>query len=113
MYIDLGSRGYFGVNVAYVNKISTFFCDNAKTDKSVIMELVAHVYHEYVITFPDSKVHGAMMGPIWGRQDPGGPHIGLTNFAIWFYVLSADSVIEWHWMSLMTPSGLKIYIRHQ
>ena len=22
----------------------------------------------------DSKVHGANMGPIWGRQDPGGPH---------------------------------------
>ena len=23
--------------------------------------------------YPDSKVHGANMGPIWGRQDPGGP----------------------------------------
>ena len=23
----------------------------------------------------DSKVHGANMGPIWGRQDPGGPHV--------------------------------------
>ena len=23
------------------------------------------------------------MGPIWGRQDPGGPHVGPTNFAIW------------------------------
>ena len=23
---------------------------------------------------PDSKVHGANMGPTWGRQDPGGPH---------------------------------------
>ena len=23
------------------------------------------------------------MGPIWGRQDPGGPHIGPMNFAIW------------------------------
>ena len=26
-------------------------------------------------TCPDSKVHGANMGPIWGRQDPGGPHV--------------------------------------
>ena len=34
-------------------------------------------------TFPDSKVHGANMGPIWGRQDPGGPHVGPMNFAIW------------------------------
>ena len=28
-------------------------------------------------------VHGANMGPIWGRQDPGGPHVGPMNFAIW------------------------------
>ena len=33
--------------------------------------------------YPDSKVHGANMGPIWGRQDPGGSHIGPINFAIW------------------------------
>ena len=32
---------------------------------------------------PDSKVHGANMGPIWGRQDPGGPHVGPMNFAVW------------------------------
>ena len=32
---------------------------------------------------PDSKVHGANMGPIRGRQDPGGPHVGPMNFAIW------------------------------
>ena len=22
-------------------------------------------------------------GPIWGREDPGGPHIGPMSFAIW------------------------------
>ena len=33
---------------------------------------------------PDhSKVHGANVGPTWGRQDPGGPQVGHTNFAIW------------------------------
>ena len=32
---------------------------------------------------PDSKVHVANMGPIWGRQDPGGLHVGPINFAIW------------------------------
>ena len=37
----------------------------------------------YVIPFPDSQVHGANMGPIWGRQDTGGPHVGPMNFAIW------------------------------
>ena len=32
---------------------------------------------------PDSKVHWASMGPIWGRQYPGGLHVGPMNFAIW------------------------------
>ena len=32
--------------------------------------------------FPESKVNGANMGPIWGRQDPGGTHVGPMNFAI-------------------------------
>ena len=31
---------------------------------------------------PNSKVHGANMGPTWGRQDPGGTHVGPMNFAI-------------------------------
>ena len=45
---------------------------------------------------PDSKVHGAHMGPIWGREDPGGPHVGPMNFAIWdvikhyFYITLPD-----------------------
>ena len=37
----------------------------------------------FVKTFPDSKVHRANMGPIWGRQDPGGPHVGPMNLAVW------------------------------
>ena len=32
---------------------------------------------------PDSKIHGANTGPIWGLQDPGGPHVGPMNFPIW------------------------------
>ena len=32
---------------------------------------------------PDSKVLGANMGPNWGRKDPGGPHVGHMNLAIW------------------------------
>ena len=36
---------------------------------------------------PDSKVHGTTMGPIWGQQDPGGPHVGPMNIAIWEYIV--------------------------
>ena len=37
-------------------------------------------------SFPDNKVHGANMGPIWGRQDPGGPHVGPVNLDIWVWL---------------------------
>ena len=44
---------------------------------------------------PDSKVHGANMGPILGRQDPGGPHVGPMNFAIWILIPAWDTCF-WH-----------------
>ena len=37
----------------------------------------------WINSHPNSKIHGANMGPIWGRLDPGGPHVGPMNFAIW------------------------------
>ena len=38
------------------------------------------------MTYPKSKGHEANMGPIWRRQDPGGPHVGPMNFAIWVLI---------------------------
>ena len=36
---------------------------------------------------------GANTGPIWGRQDPGGPHVGPMNLAVWDrYNTSNDSL---------------------
>ena len=43
---------------------------------------------------PDSKVHGGNMGPIWGRQDPGGPHVGPMNYAIWVVFRSLACVSD-------------------
>ena len=45
---------------------------------------------------PDNKVHGANMGPIWNRQDPGGP-----TLAPWT-LLSGTS----NWMSAASGSVL-------
>ena len=33
--------------------------------------------------FPESKVHGDNMGPIWGRQGQDGPYVGPMSFALW------------------------------
>ena len=46
-------------------------------------QLLGHIHSTCDIAGPDSKVYGAHMGPLWGRQDPGGPHVGPMNFAIW------------------------------
>ena len=31
----------------------------------------------------DSKVHGVKMGSTWRQQDPGRPHVGPMNLAMW------------------------------
>ena len=46
--------------------------------------------------FPESKVHGANMGPSWGRQDPSGPHVGHMKLAIWELVGKIYSVTQDH-----------------
>ena len=47
---------------------------------------VAWIHNEHRVwaeqNNPDSKVHEAYKGPTWGRQDPGGPHVGPMNPAI-------------------------------
>ena len=40
---------------------------------------------EYAVqnkAYPDSKVPGANMGPIWVLSAPDGPHVGPMNLAI-------------------------------
>ena len=53
-------------------------------DNRSLLKLQQHAkVYLHVSRSPDSKVHGANMGPIWVRQDPGGPHICPMNFASW------------------------------
>ena len=53
-------------------------------------------------SFPDRKVHGANIGPIWGRQDPDGPDVGPMNFAIW---IGRDAT---NWWYIITASTWRI-----
>ena len=38
--------------------------------------------NDTAISTLDSKIHGANIEPIWGRQGPGGPHVDPMNLAI-------------------------------
>ena len=60
--------------------------------------------------YPDSKAHGANMGPIWGRQDPGGTHVGPMNFAIWVQsgAVITQYNIAWFMYSTQYCSGSSI-----
>ena len=47
------------------------------------VRISALVTSSFQTKIPDSKVHWPNMGPIWGRKDPGGPHVDPMNLAIW------------------------------
>ena len=52
-------------------------------DSVILCIMLVWTLFQNLHTIPDSKVNGANMGPIWGRQDPGGPHVGPVNLGIW------------------------------
>ena len=89
----------------YVNAINMWH--NHKTvldlNELILLMPVPHINPISAITlpvyqyYPDSKVHGANMGPIWGRQDPGGSHVGPMNFAIWVGHQLSAVILKLHW----------------
>ena len=48
-----------------------------------ILPFIQRALKSYGIVTPDRKVHEARMGPTWGRQDPGGPHLGHVSLTVW------------------------------
>ena len=44
---------------------------------------------------PDSKVHGAKMGPTWVLSTPDGPHVGPMNLAIGAILRANISLVYW------------------
>ena len=65
-----------------------------------MLVVMSHIRTRYiqrhVIRIPDSKVHGANMGPTWVLSSPDGPHIGAINLAIkdtiWLVAAAAECV---------------------
>ena len=62
---------------------SLIFWNCVKLWRELLIYRIHILWSLITICHPDSKVLGANMEPIWGRQDPGGPHVGPMNFAIW------------------------------
>ena len=50
------------------------------------------------------------MGPIWGRQGPGGPHVGPMNFAIWVVIPKCRATCPGSISDLVYPQSMNIHI---
>ena len=55
------------------------------TYRHVHKYIQAHI-HARLRIYPDSKVHGANMGPTWVLSAPDGPHVGRMNLTIRVYI---------------------------
>ena len=64
-----------GVTVEVCEWISNFIPHSSLREEND--RTVRHLIYKNI---PDSKVHGTHMGPIWGRQDPGGPTLVSWTF---------------------------------
>ena len=91
------------------------YCSLALSQLRVLSILVVHgilwaftllvstrKYSMMTISIPDSKVHGANMGPIWGRQDPGGPMLAPWTL---LYTTYDKRTINRSWSSRMVDSN--------
>ena len=60
------------------------------------------------IVFPDSKVHGANMGPTWALSAQDGPHVGPMHLAIGV-ILPSSLRLHNLAMCVTTPKGWQYY----
>ena len=79
VYVPVRIRG---IPIPLSTTIATGFFIEIISSCDVFPATTANELCVFQDTHPDSKVHGTNVGPIWGRQDPGGPHVGPVNFVI-------------------------------
>ena len=70
---------YFGESIILYIFFSWIWID---VDDHVVACLSSDGWWRNLYHCPDSKAHGANMGPTWVLSAPGGPHVGPRNLAI-------------------------------
>ena len=87
-------------------EVRTCICISLKT-----LDDITYRYPKLSQTIPDSKDPRANMGPIWGRQDPSGPHVGPRTFVIWGVSKRPGRLNTVNWPPL--PSIQVLYVPHK
>ena len=69
-----------------------------KVSKGAIDALISPIMKKMMVCLriitQIARFMGANMGSIWGPKDPGGPHIGPMNFAIWELLRHASEPVK-------------------
>ena len=63
--------------------VTAQFTDACMCDMASVCWSVSFLCFSRVYVYLDTFLISRFLGPIWGRQDPGGPHVVPMNFAIW------------------------------
>ena len=83
----MGMTLKFPNDIAYVLSVTIGTTDCLPLNGDEVFLVTISLTHpnmrECQCMYPDSKFHGANIGPNLGRQDTGGPHVGPINLAIW------------------------------
>ena len=100
--------------------------DIAVLNRCINIEITSDLYKVYRC-IPDSKVHGAYMGPTWVLLDPCGSHVGPMNLAIRNIIfivilhkgkerydgtLHHKGTKEWSILKEMCLSASKVLLKH-
>ena len=94
MFLHFTEIPMYSLNLDVCTLLSEFFTEGGPV---LCFRLICEIWYDitfilcwyitcllvYSENIPNRKVHVAHMGPTWGRKDPGGPHVGHVNLAIW------------------------------
>ena len=94
--------------------------DPGNLGKTFIM-MASYHRNTFRITSPDSKFHGATMGPIWGRQDPCGPMLAhelcylghkrpqMCTMSLLIQVMALRQLAPSHYLNNWWPRIMALY----
>ena len=75
--VDLSSEVLCGIQMKEISHVLIkIICSMSR---EVTLKLSRHLSVANQVISPDSKIHGANVGPTWGRQDPGGPMLATCT----------------------------------
>ena len=99
IYIYIYIYIYTYTSSRHICPICIVYC--SKCSNPYLVYMVIHPY-------PDSKVHGANMGPTWVLSVPGGSHVDPMDLAIWVCFDVASLPLGLSYDCMIIPRAVKL-----